>query len=130
MTQKIKSYLLSLAAISGLLFGTAVLAAPVVSYADAKSQVCGALGGSQSGGNCDTGGTSIGSAVQTAIEILSVIVGVAAVIMLIVGGLKYVTSNGDSNNIASAKNTVLYAIIGLIIAALAQVLVRFVLNKV
>jgi hypothetical protein len=49
--------------------------------------------------------------------------------MIIIGGLKYVTSAGDSNSITSAKNTILYAIIGIIIAASAQFLVQFVLRR-
>jgi hypothetical protein len=59
-----------------------------------------------------------------------VIVGVAAVIMIIIGGFRYITSSGDSASVNSAKNTILYAIIGLVIVALAQVIVRFVLNQV
>jgi hypothetical protein len=54
---------------------------------------------------------------------------VVAVIMIIVGGLKYITSGGDSGNITSAKNTILYAIVGLIVVALAQIIVRFVLER-
>ena len=57
------------------------------------------------------------------------IVGVVAVIMIIIGGLKYITSSGDSNNVSSAKNTILYAIIGLVVVVLAQVIVRFVVTK-
>ena len=57
-------------------------------------------------------------------------VGVIAVIMIIIGGLKYIISSGDSNNINSAKNTILYAIIGLVIVAFAQEVVRYVLTNV
>ena len=64
------------------------------------------------------------------INIFSIVVGVIAVIMIIVGGLKYITSSGDSGNVTSAKNTILYAVIGLVIVALAQVIVRFVLGEV
>ena len=46
---------------------------------------------------------------------------------VIIGGLKYITSGGDSGNVTGAKNTILYAVIGLIIVVLAQVIVRFVL---
>jgi uncharacterized membrane protein YuzA (DUF378 family) len=56
------------------------------------------------------------------------IVGMAAVIMIIVAGLKFVTANGDSSRVASARNTLIYALIGIAIAALAQVLVHFVLS--
>jgi hypothetical protein len=49
--------------------------------------------------------------------------------MIVVGGFRYVTSAGDSTKVGSAKNTILYALIGLIIVALAQIVVRFVLSK-
>lgn len=56
------------------------------------------------------------------------IVGIVAVIMLIVGGIKYVVSGGDSKKVTDAKNTVLYAIIGLVIAFLAFAIVNFVIS--
>ncbi len=63
------------------------------------------------------------------VNILSVIVAMVAVVMIIVGGFKYISSGGDSTKVTGAKNTILYAIIGLIIVALAQFIVRFVLSK-
>lgn len=56
------------------------------------------------------------------------IVGIIAVIMLIIGGIKYVISGGDAKKVTDAKNTVLYAIIGLIIAFLAFAIVNFVIS--
>lgn len=56
------------------------------------------------------------------------IVGIIAVIMLIIGGIKYVVSGGDSKKVTDAKNTVLYAIIGLVIAFLAFAIVNFVIS--
>ncbi len=73
---------------------------------------------------------SINSLVHTIINILSVIVGVVAVVMIIVGGLRYVTSGGNDTSVTGAKNTILYAVIGLVIVALSQILVRFILDKV
>jgi len=58
-----------------------------------------------------------------------VIVGIAAVIMIIVGGFRYITSGGNDASVTSAKNTILYAVIGLIVVALSQLIVRFVLGK-
>jgi hypothetical protein len=49
--------------------------------------------------------------------------------MIVFGGFKYITSGGDSNNVSGAKNTIIYAIIGLVIVALAQLIVHFVLNQ-
>ena len=56
------------------------------------------------------------------------IVGIIAVIMLIIGGIRYVISGGDSKKVTDAKNTVLYAIIGLVISFLAFAIVNFVIS--
>ena len=56
------------------------------------------------------------------------IVGIVAVIMLIVGGIKYVISGGDGKKVTDAKNTVLYAIIGLVVCFLAFAIVNFVIS--
>lgn len=84
-------------------------------------------------GTCPTATNAenrVGDIIRTVINIISLIVGVIAVIMIIIGGLKYITSAGDSGNVTSAKNTILYALVGLVIVALAQIIVRFVLGKV
>lgn len=57
-------------------------------------------------------------------------VGIISVIMLIVGGLRYIISGGDSKKVTDAKNTIMYAIIGLIIAILAFAIVNFVISAV
>lgn len=72
----------------------------------------------------------INTIIKTVINLFSLIVGVVSVVMIIIGGLKYITSGGDSGNITSAKNTILYAIVGLIVVAFAQLIVRFVLERV
>lgn len=96
----------------------------------AKDAAC--QGVALTGGNCSdpATGKTVNSIVALIINIFSLIVGVTAVIMIIVGGFKYITSTGDSASINSAKNTILYAIVGLIVVALAQVIVQFVLSKV
>lgn len=75
-------------------------------------------------------GVTIEGVIRDAINLFSWIVGIIAVIMIIIGGLKYITSTGDAGKVDSAKNTILYAVIGIVIAALAQVIVRFVLGEV
>lgn len=67
--------------------------------------------------------------IKSVLNILSTIVSIAAIIIIIIAGLRYVTSGGDSNGISSAKNTLIYAIVGLVIVALAQAIVHFVLTK-
>jgi hypothetical protein len=102
----------------------------VASAADSKTTVCQTLG---SDANCTTtpsGSVSINSVIRTVVDVLSIVIGVVSVIMIMVGGFRYVTAGGDSSSISAAKNTILYAIVGLVVAALAQVLVNFVLHSV
>ena len=102
-----------------------------VSSKDSVCQGIGSVSGDSSS-NCSsdsTGGPSVDGAVATAINIFSWIAGITAVIMVIVGGFQYVTSGGDSGKVGSAKNTILYALIGIVIVALAQVIVKFVVKR-
>jgi heme/copper-type cytochrome/quinol oxidase subunit 2 len=87
--------------------------------------------------DCNSGGITDAQAQQrindilhSIINLFSLVVGIVSVMMIIYGGLKYITSGGDSGNVGNAKNTILYAIIGIVIVALAQFIVRFVLTKV
>ncbi len=83
------------------------------------------------GGGCDADASgTINNVIRTVIDLFSIVVGVTAVIMIMVGGFKYIVSSGDSSNVNSAKNTILYAIVGLVIVVLAQVIVRFVLGRI
>lgn len=61
-------------------------------------------------------------------NVILYIVGIIAVIMLIIGGIRYVVSGGDAKKVTDAKNTVLYAIIGLVICFLAFAIVNFVIS--
>jgi hypothetical protein len=70
--------------------------------------------------------TKISAIIGSVINILSMLVGAVSVIMIIIGGFKYVTSNGDASSTKSAKDTVMYALIGLLLVGFAQTLVRFV----
>lgn len=91
----------------------------------AKKEVLGGLG--QTGTNCDASGVS--NAVATAVEVLSIIAGAVAIIMIIYSGLKYITSGGDTSKVASAKNALIYAVVGIAVAVLAQTIVRVVVNE-
>lgn len=75
------------------------------------------------------GQSQVNRIISDVINVFSVIVGVIAVIMIVVGGFRYITSGGQAEKVTGAKNTILYALIGLIIVALAQVIVKFVLSK-
>jgi TctA family transporter len=67
--------------------------------------------------------------VARGLNLFSAVVGIIAVVMIIVGGIQYITSGGDSGNVTKAKNTILYAVIGLVVVALAQIIVKFVLGR-
>lgn len=66
---------------------------------------------------------------RTVTNILLFIIGAVAVIMLVIGGIRYTISGGDANQVTAAKNTILYAIIGIVVAILAFAAVNFVLNS-
>ena len=87
-----------------------------------KGQV---LQGVEQAGSCN--GSGVQSTLGAAVNILSIIVGAAAVVMIVVSGYKYIISGGDSTKVASAKSTLIYALVGIAVAALAQLLVHFVL---
>lgn len=132
MTQTLKNTLIKVLAVAALVAVPLLVPAVVGAQPSIQDSLCeGSSLQVGSGGTCaDTeGDTEINSIIETVINIFSLVVGVVAVIMIIIGGLKYITSSGDSNNITSAKNTILYAIIGLVIVAMAQFIVRFVLGK-
>ena len=77
----------------------------------------------------DNNGESFSAVVKKVINIFSVVVGAVSVIMIIIGGFRYIVSNGESGAVTGAKNAILYAIIGLIIVLFAQLIVRFVLTS-
>jgi hypothetical protein len=64
------------------------------------------------------------------VNIVAFIAGAAAVILIFVGAIRFVTSGGDSNAVKGARETILYALIGLIVIVLARFLIEFVLSKV
>ena len=71
----------------------------------------------------------LNSLIHKIINVISVFAGIIAVIMLIVGGFRYITGSGSDQAVAAAKKTILYAIIGLVIVAFAQVIARFALTQ-
>ena len=79
---------------------------------------------------CANSSESVDPVIKTVIRYLLIISGIVSVVMVIIGGLKYTTSNGDSAKLSSAKNTIMYSLIGLLIAIFAYAIVNFVVNKV
>lgn len=71
-----------------------------------------------------------GGFVNTAINTVIFIVGALSVIMVIIGGLRYVLSGGDAAGLKSAKETIIYALVGLVVALLSFAIVSFIINRV
>jgi hypothetical protein len=108
---------------------TAVAFAPTTLVADLKADACGGVNEVVDGGAKCGSSSGVTSLASTIVNVLSFVVGVVAVIMIIVSGFRFMTSGGDSSKVASARTALVYALIGIAIAALAQVLVKFVLNS-
>lgn len=136
MLKKIKSFII--VAVMSLGLGSPALV-PAVAFAGTNDTIQNSLcqgtniatGGGNNSTDCSTNtntGVSLSQLATRIVNILSIIVGVVAVIMIIVGGFRYITSGGESSNVSGAKNTLIYAIVGLIIVALAQFIVHYVLN--
>lgn len=83
-------------------------------------------GVSSVGGNDNSG--SLEEGIKSIVNLLLFLLGAIAVIMIIIGGIRYATSNGDAGSTKSAKDTILYAVIGLIVAILAYAIVNFVIG--
>ena len=73
--------------------------------------------------------TDLNAQIQNITNTMLLVIGVVAVIMLIVGGFRYVLSNGNEKAISGAKDTILYAIIGIVVALLSYAIVNFVLGR-
>ncbi len=87
--------------------------------------------GTGSSATCDTkdAESKVNTTVKNSLNLFSAIVGILSVVMIIIGGVKYITSGGESGKVTSAKDSILFAVVGLIVVALAQLIVRFVLQR-
>ena len=140
-TRYIKNFTASLLISVAFMFSFVAPLAHAGLFDGAKNDACGAVGATKPVGTgstkaevCDEdklqkGATSLSTTLNNIIDVISILVGIAAVIMLIISGFRYITSGGDSGKVGEAKQTIIYAIVGLIIVALAQFIVKFVLEK-
>lgn len=83
------------------------------------------IGGNEAG----RGAGAFTKTIEGVINVLLFIIGAAAVIMIIIGGIRYVVSGGDQGAVTGAKNTILYAVVGLVVAIMAYAIVNFVVTK-
>lgn len=128
---KLRLMFASLVMLAGLVLpGSQVFAAEVIDPACAQNPEATLCKDNQSAQTTDCNVLFGPCGVLTkAAKLLSIVVAIASVIMIIIGGIQYVISSGDPTNITNAKNTILYAIIGLVVAFAARAIVTFVLVK-
>jgi len=136
MIKKIKTILVILGTFSLLAVPAAVSADSIqnelacgTTTGSNNTQAYGSSGCVGTVNNGQSATTGVGALITEVIDTFSWIVGGISVIMVIYGGFRYVTSGGNDSSISGAKNTIVYALIGLVIVALAQVIVHFVLSK-
>ncbi len=104
--------------------GALVLAPAATTYAlDPVGEI---IKGTKAAGS--TGNEDLGASIKNVVNVLLFILGAIAVIVIVVGGIRYATSGGDSTQVTAAKNTILYAVVGLVVAILAYAIVNFVLR--
>jgi hypothetical protein len=96
--------------------------------ANAVDQACSGLNSLSSSNSCGTGQASVNNIVASVTKLISYIVGAVAVLVFIFAGFRFITSGGSKENINSARNMILYAIIGLAVAVLAQLIVHYAIN--
>jgi len=144
MIQKIKSILISMTAVITFALTAAIPATVMavdctsgssVNPSDTNTCLCQGSNidfsstGTAGGQDCSSGATGVGKLIRSIINVLSIIIGAIAVIMIIIGGFRYITSGGSAEGTKAARQTIVYAIVGLVIVALAQIIVHFVLNN-
>ena len=122
--KKLRLTLLSFAAMVGLIAAPLVPATVLAQNSPIDSIEQGTKDVGGRGANTD----ELANNLKTIVNVLLFVLGAIAVIMIIIGGIRYTTSNGDASATKGAKDTVLYAVVGLIVAILAYAIVNFVLG--
>lgn len=100
-----------------------VLAPQAIAQSD---DVSGGISGGAEAARGDDQGDSLTEIFRTVVNIMLFLIGAVAVIMLVIGGIRYVVSGGNQDQVTGAKNTIMYAIIGIVVAFLAYAAVSFV----
>lgn len=128
MIRRLKILLTTILSVGFLSF----VSAPVASAFDLFGDACEGNPRATVCQDADRGGNPLygpDGIVTVIVNILSIIIGVAAVIVIIIAGIQYMLSTGDPTKVNNAKNAILYALIGLGIAVAAQIIVRFIISR-
>ncbi len=121
--KKVSVILASLLALPVMAFGVTTL---VADSASAQLDLESGINSAKGTGTPDNV-TEDDGLIKKVVNLLLWAIGIISVIMIIIGGIRYAISNGDSNQVTAAKNTIMYAVIGLVIAIFAYAIVNFVL---
>lgn len=131
--KKLKTGLIGLFSVFALVSGAQALFAPPTYAAECSAgqspASCIKQSVNDAGGNSSANKISIGDRIKTIVNMILYVLGAIAVIMIVIGGVRYTTSGGDSGGVSGAKNTILYAVVGLVVAILAYAIVNFVLES-
>lgn len=128
-----KNILFSLTLLAGI-FGSAFTLIPAASAvtafeacegAAAKTNTCKDVAAQEADGS-----NPIINNLKIVLDILSFIAGAAAVIILIVNGLRLILSNGDAQGVSSARSGLIYVVVGIVVVVLAQTIVIFLLDNI
>ena len=111
-----------------LMVGLLGVFAPAVSAANGIN-ICSGNENSIYCKNKNTGETQVNGIIKTIVEVLLTAVGVISIIMIVIGGIMFALSSGDAQKAAKARNTVLYAVVGLAVSLFASAIVNFVFNR-
>lgn len=95
-------------------------------------EACNDLSASERNANpvCSSTGDDVGDLIANIISLLLLLIGIVSVIMIIIGGFRYITAQGDSGQLSTAKNTIMYAVVGLVVALAAYAIVAFVISSI
>jgi hypothetical protein len=128
LSNNITSGLVALALLFGI--GGAVLMQPDIAGAAPVDVLETCKSGKADSEVCKgTNKNSLFDLIQNIINLLLMAIGIIAVIMIIIGGIRYTTSAGDPGQAKSARDTIVYAVVGLVIAVMSYAIVNFVLAK-
>jgi len=98
-------------------------------FTGSKQQACAGLSeASVTGGSCNSGSTTVHRLLVDTVNVVATVGGIIAIIMIIVAGMKFITSGGDPQGVASARSNLVWAAVGIVVVVMAEVLVHFVLQ--
>lgn len=129
MTGSFKLLIVSLLMTAGIIFGSRPLQAQLldpICQSNPTATICMENTPQSTGGNRIYGPGGILTKIA---HLLSVVVGIVSIFVLIIGAIRFIGATGDINKINSARDSILFAVVGLVLAALAQSVVIFILNK-